>query len=76
MTTAGDIRYGDGITISFSVAAVMVDLITLAEKLLSRQNGQLLPPKAESIRNDLRTCITRAAANADASTKAVLARMF
>jgi hypothetical protein len=70
---AGDIRYGDGITISVSVAAVMVDIITLAEKLLSRQNGQPLSPKARSIRSDLSTCITRAAANADVSTKEVLA---
>ncbi len=74
MTTAGDIRYGDGVTISFGVAAVMVDIITLAEKLLSRQNGQLLPPKAESIRNGLRGSLARAAANADVSTNAVIAQ--
>jgi len=71
---SGDIRYGDGITISVSVAAVMVDVIALTEKLLSRQNGQPLPPKARSIRNDLRGCLARAAANADVSTKEVMAQ--
>jgi Helix-turn-helix domain len=70
---ADDIRYGDGITISVGVAAVLVDLIGLAEKLLGRQNGQPLPTKLRDIRDDLSTCITRAAANADVSTKAVLA---
>jgi hypothetical protein len=38
-----DIRYGDGITISVGVAAVVVDLIGLTEKLLCRQPGRQLP---------------------------------
>jgi hypothetical protein len=68
-----DIRFGDGIYVSISTAAVMVDIITLAEKLLERQNGQPLPPKAQSIRNDLRTCVNSAAISAHDSRKEVVA---
>jgi hypothetical protein len=71
MTAADDVRFGDSISISPSVAALLVDVITLAEKLLCRQNGQPLSPKARSIRSDLKGCLARAAANADVSTEAL-----
>jgi hypothetical protein len=68
-----DIRFGDGIYVSIGTAAVIVDIITLAEKLLGRQNGQPLPPKAQSIRNDLRTCINSAANSACVTEKELIA---
>ncbi|ORV81060.1 hypothetical protein AWC11_27325 [Mycobacterium interjectum] len=71
---AADIRYGDGITISVAAAAVMVEVIGLAEKLLARQNGQPLSPRLQAMRNDLTDCVARAAANADVSTNEVTAR--
>lgn len=68
-----DIRYGDGITISVGIGAVLVDVLGLVEILLGRQNGQPLPTKLRAIRDDLSDCIARAAANADVSAKAVTA---
>jgi Helix-turn-helix domain len=59
-----DIRFGDGITISFGSAATMVGLIGLAEKLLIRANGQPLPADVQMMRADLRSCLARAAADA------------
>ncbi|BBY35888.1 hypothetical protein MMAN_58040 [Mycobacterium mantenii] len=70
---AADIRYGDGLTISFGMAAFVVDLVGLTEKLLARQNGQPLPPKARDLRDGLSDGLARAAANAGVSSKAVLA---
>jgi hypothetical protein len=70
-----DIHFGDGITISFGAAARMVGIIGLAEKLLARQNGQPLPPDAQSIRDELRTSLIRAAGLADATKTRVLAEV-
>jgi hypothetical protein len=67
-----DIRFGDGITISFGTAARMVSIIGLTEKLLARQNGQALSPDAQSMRDDLRTSLIRAAGLADATKNGVL----
>lgn len=66
------ISYGEHVNVSLGAAAVLVDLIGLTEKLLSRPNGQPLPPPVVAIRNDLRTSINRAATDAatDASVSA------
>ena len=66
-----EIQYIEGITITVGAAAVLVDVINFVEKHLQRQNGQPLPSKLSLIRRDFKDCITRAAANADVSTKAV-----
>lgn len=73
--SAADIRFGDGITISFAAAAKMVGLIGLTEKLLARQNGQALSPDVQSMRDDLRTSLIRAAGLADATKNGVLAEV-
>jgi hypothetical protein len=76
VTAAGEIRFGDGITISFSAAADLVGVIGLAEKLLARTNGQPLPDRAFVMRDSLRNCLllagTYASTDANVSAETVL----
>ncbi|BCP00700.1 helix-turn-helix domain-containing protein [Mycobacterium intracellulare] len=70
---APDISYGEYISVSVGAAVTMIEVITVVEKLLGRQNGQLLPANLRDMREELGECVARAAANAGVSTKAVSA---
>jgi hypothetical protein len=66
-----EIRCAEGITVSVGMAAYLVELIGLLEKLLARQNGCPLSAKSAGVRRDLEECIARAAAYADVSPEVV-----
>jgi Helix-turn-helix domain len=68
-----DISFGESVNVSLGAAATMVEVISLLERLLARQNGQPLPSSLSDMRNGLKDCITRAGANAGVSTKALSA---
>lgn len=64
-----DISYGRDISVSLGAAATVVEAFGLLEKLLVRQNGQPLPRSIIAIRDDLKSCLARAAT--DAATDAL-----
>jgi Helix-turn-helix domain len=63
-----DVRFGEGLWVSFAAAAKTVGVITLSEKLLARLNGQPLPADLVALRAEYRAGLARAAAAADAPT--------
>jgi excisionase family DNA binding protein len=69
---AGDIRYGQDISVSLNAAAIAVESWGLLERLLARQNGQPLPPSIVAMRDEFKSCLTRAASNADTSARVVI----
>jgi hypothetical protein len=69
-----DIGYGETISVSIGAAAKMVEVLGLLERLMARQSGQPLPAALVEMRDGLKDCLTRAAANAGVSAKVVSAQ--